>query len=492
MASARIPMRTVWAVMGLLFVVEFTSGILQGYYTPLLTDIARYLDIPDADVNWFEGGQLMLSALIIPAMARLGDMFGHRRILLISLGVTAIASYVLAFAGDFWSFLIAWSLQGFYIVWLPMLVALIYTRARELPEASRITRKAAGILVASLETGVIVSALLAGQLAEPMIAAGQIQLMLLIPAFAVTACFFIVLLGVPHTPAAGEGGFDTVGAVLLTLSLLVTTAGLSFVRINGIESPLPWIVIVLGVVLLIPFTMWELRHEDPLIDIRMVRRPTTWPVFVTAALFGVSVLGAQAPLSTFARTDPAEVGYGLGASAGLVSILLGAYVLSLVIGALLFPLASRLATPRTVLIGAALLVAGGYFLFLPFHHSMAQALTNMIIAGVGSGALVAALPAAAAAAAPPTQTGVATGLTNATKTVGGAVASAVFGLVLLQQIAETTGGVASTAGAYEGYLTVWILCGSTALLAALLLCFVPKVAFQDPDELPADQVAAGV
>ena len=49
------PVMTMWAVVGFLAVVEFTSGILQGYYTPMLTDIARELGIHDADVNWFEG-----------------------------------------------------------------------------------------------------------------------------------------------------------------------------------------------------------------------------------------------------------------------------------------------------------------------------------------------------------------------------------------------------------------------------------------------------
>ncbi|HQD97903.1 MAG TPA: hypothetical protein PLO15_10925, partial [Propionicimonas sp.] len=47
------------AVVGFLVYVEFTSGILQGFYTPLLTDIARHLNVPDADVNWLEGGQMM-------------------------------------------------------------------------------------------------------------------------------------------------------------------------------------------------------------------------------------------------------------------------------------------------------------------------------------------------------------------------------------------------------------------------------------------------
>ena len=47
------------AVVGFLVFVELASGVIQGFYTPLLTDIARYFGVPDADVNWLEGGQAM-------------------------------------------------------------------------------------------------------------------------------------------------------------------------------------------------------------------------------------------------------------------------------------------------------------------------------------------------------------------------------------------------------------------------------------------------
>ena len=158
--------------------------------------------------------------------------------------------------------------------------------------------------------------------------------------------------------------------------------------------------------------------------------PGQWPVQLTAFLFGMSVLGAQIPLSTFARTDPDIAGYGLGADASFVSTLIGVYVVFLAIGAFTLPLTSRLLGPRGALVLGALLVALGYALWLPFHDSTGQALVNMAIAGVGSGALVAALPATAAAAAPPDRTGFATGMTNATKTVGGAIASSIFAICL--------------------------------------------------------------
>ena len=141
-----------------------------------------------------------------------------------------------------------------------------------------------------------------------------------------------------------------------------------------------------------PFARYEAAHPEPMVDVRLLATPGQWPVQLTAFLFGMSVLGAQIPLSTFARTDPDVAGYGLGADASFVSTLIGVYVVFLAIGAFTLPLTSRLLGPRGALVLGALLVALGYALWLPFHDSTGQALVNMAIAGVGSGALVAALP----------------------------------------------------------------------------------------------------
>ena len=251
---------------------------------------------------------------------------------------------------------------------------------------------------------------------------------------------------------------------------------------GGLVNPWSWAVVVLGLLLVIPFVLWELRCDDPLIDVRMFRSPALGPVFLTAGLFGVSVLGAQAPLSTFARTDPGVYGYGLGTTGFATSLIIGLYLIAMIAGALLFPLVARLVSPRITLMGASLLVGIGFLLFLPFHDSYVQVVTNMVIVGLGSGALVAALPAAAASAAPATQTGVATGLTNSVKTVGGAIASCIFGIALLNGV---SGAVEGTAGSFAGYVTVWVVCGVTALVAAAILVFVPKEAFTDRTDAEA-------
>jgi hypothetical protein len=331
--------------------------------------------------------------------------------------------------------------------------------------------------------------------------------LLALPAIVVTAVFFVVWLGIEDMPgvrgsadpsllgaeqdprrlrrigadprASGglrgpsrnPGGYDWGGLGLITVALGLVMGGLIAIRVQGPGSPLAWALVVLGLAALVPFARHELGQREPMVDVRLLATRGQWPVQLTAFLFGMSVLGAQIPLSTFARTDPDAAGYGLGASASFVSSLIGVYVVFLALGAFTLPLTSRLLGPRGALVLGALLVAVGYALWLPLHDSTGQALVNMAVAGVGSGALVAALPATAAAAAPPDRTGFATGMTNATKTVGGAIASSVFAICLSAagSIKDPVKGHAPL----SGYLTVWAICAVAALAAAGALLLMP-------------------
>lgn len=458
-------------LVGALVFVEFVSGFLQGYYTPLATDIARHLDINDADVNWFEAAQLLLSALCVPALSKLGDLVGHQRVLVWSAVLTAIATCGIALSTSFETYLVFWALQGVFTVWLPLEVALIYRRSAGLPMRAAATRRATGVIVAALQAGAIAGALSAGATSALF---GSLWMVLAVPGVLTVLVVFVIVGFVPDTHEREAGSLDGTGLLLISASLLLVTGGLSLVRVWGVGSPWPWLAIVVGLLVLVPFCRHELGAPDPLIDLRVMRRASMWPIQFTALLFGVSVLGAQIPLSTFAQTDPDVHGYGLGLNASSVAPIIGGYVLSMLIGALVFARVSQRFSPRNCLIGAATLVGSGYGALVLLHGSVAQMIACMVVAGLGSGALVAALPAAAAAAAPEGRTAVATGLTNTTKTIGGSFASCVFGVAL------ATGATHATAASMAGYYTVWIVCSGTAFVAAVGLTFVPRLAFADP------------
>lgn len=472
------PVHGLFAIVGFLVCVEIASGVLQGYYTPIYPDIAEHLDIPEGDVNWFEAAQLIVSALCVPLLARLGDLVGHKKVLLLSTAVTALGSWVLAFAPNFTTFLIGWAIQGAYVVWLPLEVAIIYRRTAGSGQQTRLTRRSAAILVGALELAVIVGALTSGALVE----ATSMTVLLMLPAIVVTICLGLVWWGIEDAPGEASGGIDYAGLGLITAALGLVMAGLVVVRLEGAGSIVAWLLVAAGLAVLVPFVRFEKSLDEPLIDVRLLSTRAQWPVQLTAFLFGMSVLGAQIPLSTFAQTDPDVAGYGLGASSGFVSTLIGVYVIFLAIGAFSLPLSTRLLGARTALVASSLLVALGYGMWLAFHDTTAQALTNMAVIGLGSGALVAALPAAAAASAPPERTGFATGMTNATKTVGGAIASAVFAIALTAT--GSLDGPDEGKAPLSGYLTVWAVCAVASVVAAVVLLMMPPSSQEDPAEVP--------
>jgi MFS family permease len=467
------PVHGLAAVVGFLVMVEVASGVLQGYYTPIYPQIAEHLSIPEGDVNWFEAAQLIVSALCIPILARLGDLVGHKKVLLLSTAVTALGSWILAFAPSFTTFLIGWAIQGAYVVWLPLEIAIIHRRTRASGRQELLTRRGAGVLVGALELAVIIGAVTSGLLVDTI----GMNVLLALPAMVVTAVFFVILFGIEDAPGESSGGIDWVGFGLVTLALSLVMAGLVLIRVDGPGSVQAWLVVLLGLLTFVPFVRYELGLAEPIIDVRLLAKPAQWPVQLTAFLFGIPVLGGQIPLSTFAQADPEVRGYGLGADSAFISTLIGLYVITLAIGAFTLPLTSRWLGVRRALVLACAMVGLGYLLWLPFHEETWQALINMGIAGLGSGALVAALPAAAAAAAPPDRTGIATGMTNGTKTLGGAMASAIFAIAL------TATGSLDAAGEevapLSGYLTVWAVCSGAAFLAALALMAAPRHAFSD-------------
>ena len=72
----------------------------------------------------------------------------------------------MAFAPSFTTFLIGSALQGAYVVWLPLEVAIIHRRTAGTGRQHQLTRGSAAILVGALELAVIIGALTSGALVE--------------------------------------------------------------------------------------------------------------------------------------------------------------------------------------------------------------------------------------------------------------------------------------------------------------------------------------
>ncbi|UMG94446.1 MFS transporter [Nocardioides sp. TF02-7] len=442
--------------------VEVASGAIQGYYTPLFKDIGAHLSVHDADLNWLEAAQLAFAALVVPPLARLGDLVGHRRVLLASTAVTAAASWGIAFAPGFSTMLVAWAIQGAYVIWLPLEVALIHRRTQGNPEQARLTRRTAAILVAVLDVSIIASALVAGALVDHL----SMTTILCIPAVVVTLALPVIALGVPHVPGAASGGFGWASFGMLLVMVGLVMGGLISLRVAGPGSLLGWVLVVAGLVAAVPWSRLELASAAPLVDLRVIRHPGQWPIQVAAFLLGITILGAQVPLSVYARTDPDVAGFGLGLTAAEGSGRIAGYVLCLAIGALLLPLVARAVGLWIAMAASFAASAAGYAAWFAVHDSAPVTLLWLVLTGLGSGGLVAAIPAGAVAAAPPASVGIAAGASNASKLMGGALAAAVFAICLTPHGSISIRAGEATLG---GYHAVWGICAVAGLVGAVLM-----------------------
>lgn len=448
----------VGAVVGFLIFVEVTSGFIQGYYLPLFGSIARHLEVSDADITWFNTIQTLAAAVCVPILAKLGDMFGHRRMLRIGIISVFIGVLITAFVPSFTAVLIGRLLVGPLAVWLPLEIAIIHSRIQ-----GETGRKAIGYLVSALTGGAVLGSIVGGQIGSSL----PIVVALAVPAVIVLLCVIVVFTVVPDSFERNPVKIDWLGFFLLAVSMLALLFGMRLAQAAGFASLTPWLCILIGVVAVAVFVWWELRIPNPAINIRVVTSRPLWPAYATSFLFGMALFGTQTITTTFLAAPMAEAGYGFGLPTSVIGLFTAGSALCAVIGAAVFANLAKLITIRGVLLAAVTAAAVANLMLVFGHQTFGLVVASTIVSGLAGGLLLGALPALVAERSPRNETGIATGLYNTLKTLGGSLAGAVFAVVLS---AFTLSGAAYTSAG--GYVTVWLICAGGFVLAAVILLLV--------------------
>ncbi len=451
-----LPKVSVRAVVGFLVFCELASGFVQGFYAPLLGEIAGHLRVSDADITWFLTVQTLAAAVCVPLLSKLGDIFGHRRILRIAVVAVLIGTLVTAFLPSYPIVLAARILVGPLAVWLPLEIALVHNRIK-----GETARTSIGLLVSCLTGGAILGTLAAGLFSAVL---PSLTLTLLVPVVFVAVSAYAVFFKVPESTTRTAAKVDVLGFVGIGLAMVLLLFGLRLASTSGFASPATIATLAAALVVFAVWVVWELRTTSPAIDLRLVVSPGLGPVYLTAFLFGMVMFGAQSPTTTFLTADPAQTGYGFAASASTASAVTAVVTILATLGAATFaPLARRVGI-RAVLIAGALAAASGSLVQIAFHDHLWQIFVISAINGIGMGLLLGALPALVAELAPTDSTGIAAGVYNSLRTLGGSTAGAVFAVVLAGF--TTTGALHSS---IQGYITIWGVCAAAFLIAAVAL-----------------------
>jgi MFS family permease len=444
------------SLVGFLIVLEFASGVTQGWLPPLLPGILARYDTTAAELNWVSAVYLLSSAVCVPLLSKLGDLYGHRRLLGIAAALVAVGSVLVAVAPTFGVLLVGRAVQGPLNAFLSLEFAIVRERAGERAD------RAIALLVGALAVGGSLGLLLAGVTRQYL----DLGATLWVPAVLMIAMVPVAVLLVPETRRRAQGGVDWAGAALLSVGLVLLLTGVG----NG--STWGWTdlrtagAVLGGLAVLAGWVAVERRVRHPFVDLAVLGRAGLGLPVLAGFFLGAELFGSQTASALFLGL-PAQAGFGLGLAPGQLGLVLLAFGVAAFAGTWLAPRLSERVGRRATVVTGSLLTASGYVLTALAHGAVGGFVAWQVLVGLGNGLVLAGLSAHLAARAPAGAVAITTGLFTTARTVGGAVSGAAFAAVMAALLVQLP-GVAKAVTSEAGYVSVWLVCAVLAVTVGAL------------------------
>ena len=449
----------------LLITVLCMSGIMaalvQTIIIPLIPSLPTMLSTTPTDAAWAVTATLLTGAIVTPIAGRLGDMYGKRRILVLSLLALTLGSLVCAVSSSLVPMTIGRALQGVAMGIIPIGISIMRD---ELP-AERFS-SAIAVMSATLGVGGAVGLPVAAVISERA-DWHVVFIVVAVLALATLACVFAV---VPESPVRTGGKFDYLGALGLALALL---ALLVPVTKSGQWGWRNFSTIGLLAASLLIFLLWgwhQLRVSNPLVNLRISARPQVLftnlaSIAIGFGMFGMALIPPQLMMA------PTETGYGLGLTMTQTGLLLAPGGLIMLMCS---PVSGRLIDhfgPRATLLAGSAVIGVGYAVVLAVPMSIWQITAANLVVSTGIGISYAAMPSLIMAAVPVEETAAANGLNSLMRAIGTSTSSAITAAVLAGMTVTVGVLEVPTLGAFRAAAAISL--AASVIAIALILC-VPR------------------
>ncbi len=326
---------------------------------PVLPRLAVELHTSATSAEWLLTATLLTGAIAVPVLGRLGDLYGKKRMLVVSLVAFLAGSLICACTSDIGVLIAGRAVAGLSVAAIPLGISLVGTVLPDRRAGSGIA-----LISAMLGVGSALGLPLAGVIAEH--ADYHVLFWICVAGGAATLAGTVAL--VPEPPVSGHGKFDLPGALLLAVALAALLLPLSQASTWGWGNARTLGLLAASVVLLAVFVYVERRLGSPLVDMTVNARPSLLLTNIASLAVGFALFAVLIGTANFVEA-PAAAGYGFGSSiltGGLCLLPSGLFML------ILSPVSAKisaLAGPKVALALGAAVVAAGFLLriFLVAH-----------------------------------------------------------------------------------------------------------------------------
>lgn len=369
--------------------------------------------------SWVATAAMLVSAVTVPIVGKLSDLYGRRSFYLGGIVVFMVGSLIAGFATSFWMLVAARGVQG---LGMGTLMPLSQTIIGDIiPPRQR--GKYQGLMGAVFGVTSVAGPLAGGLITDHF---GWRWLFFVSLPFGLVTLFVLArFLHLPHQRRVAPidyWGISTLTVTLVSLLLAVSFGGTSWAW--GSTESLG--LFGLSAVALVAFVLIERRAVDPVLPLRLITDRTIGLSLIAA--FGVAIVmfGAIIYIPVYAQ---GVVGVN-ATNSGLILI-------PLMMGFIICGILTGLLITRTghykpfMLAGIAIMAAGTYLLARLDHNATSAQLTlAMVVLGIGLGMAMQQYTLVVQNAVSRADMGVATSSTQFFRNVGSTVGIAIYGTVM--------------------------------------------------------------
>jgi MFS family permease len=430
-----MPRRHHNATLGVLTLACLSYALQQSMVLPPLPLIERDLHTTTTWGTWVLTAFLLVSCVSTSIVGRLGDQYGKKRMLTISLLVFLVGCAGCVGAWNIWSLIAFRAFSALGGAVFPLSFAIVH---EEFPRER--VGLGLGVIGSVLGVGAGLGVVLGGVLTDGL---GWRWIFVVGTAVALVALVLVHRL-VPESRVTTPSSVDVPGALLLSAGLLTLLIALTEGHAWGWTSAR-----TLGLFAASPilFTIWsrvELRVPSPLVDVRMLANRTVLFTNVSGMVVGFATFACWVLVPALAETPrglPAQtarlVHYGFGDSITRAALYLLPASITIIVAAPLTSIVARRTGYKWTLVTGLLTTAGSNSV-LAFVQTPRAIIGSQILFGTGVGLAYASMPALITGAVRPTETGVATGLNGVARQIGSVMGGQLAAALLATYIISGT------------------------------------------------------